>query len=257
MRGRYTLHCRAEEIAERFGVHVPPTLPERFNIALSQQVLAVRLNPEVHQRELADLRWVLIPFWAAFPGDFSTPVTKMGCPVIYSIRVIVAPDPPVPPRTMRSILNPAVAVLFSLAIATGAGRAHADDLLWDGLFADGTRVAGVPITGWNAPVSQPQLGGKPMFDAANPVRWVVRQGPPASPASASRQPFVELACGDRLPGLVEDHTSGVEDWRRTTPPHLLVRPLSPVDFPGKPPRAHVRVASEFVRRIVLEELSGG
>jgi hypothetical protein len=32
MRGRYTLHCRAEEIAERFGVHVLPTLPERFNI---------------------------------------------------------------------------------------------------------------------------------------------------------------------------------------------------------------------------------
>ena len=251
MRGRYTLHCRAEEIAERFGVHVPPTLPERFNIAPSQQVLAVRLNPEVHQRQLACLRWGLIPFWAAFPGDFSTPVTKMGCPVIYSIRVIVAPDPPVPPRTMRSILNPAVAVLFSLVITAGPRWVSANDLLWDGLFADGTRITGVPIAGWNAPASQPQLGGKPMFDAANPVRWVVQQGPLASPAAASRQPFVEFACGDRLPGLVEGHTSGLEDWRRTTPPHLLVRPLSPVDFPGKPPRAHVRVASEFVRRIVL------
>jgi hypothetical protein len=152
---------------------------------------------------------------------------------------------------MRSILNPAVAVLFSLVITTGSGWVFANDLLWDGLFADGTRMTGVPITGWNAPASQPQLGGKPMFDAANPVRWVVRQGLPASPAAASRQPFVEFACGDRLPGLVEGHTSGVEDWRRTTPPHLLVRPLSPVDFPGKPPRAHVRVASEFVRRIVL------
>jgi hypothetical protein len=152
---------------------------------------------------------------------------------------------------MRSILNLAVAVLFSLAITAEPGRAFANDLLWDGLFADGTRATGVPIAGWNAPASQPQLGGKPMFEAANPVRWVVRQGPPASPAAVARQPFVELACGDRLPGIVEGHTSGVEDWRRTTPPHLLVRPLAAVDLPGKPPRAHVRVASEFVRRIVL------
>lgn len=149
---------------------------------------------------------------------------------------------------MRSILNLAVAVLFSLAITAEPGRAFANDLLWDGLFADGTRVAGVPIAGWNAPASQPQLGGKPMFDAANPVRWVIRQG---LPPTASRQPFVELACGDRLPGIVEGHTSGVEDWRRTTPPHLLVRPLAAVDLPGKSPRAHVRVASEFVRRIVI------
>jgi hypothetical protein len=51
--------------------------------------------------------------------------------------------------------------------------------------------------------------------------------------------------------MVEGHTSGVEDWRRTTPPYLLVQPLAAVDLPGKPPRAHVRVASEFVRRIVL------
>ena len=152
---------------------------------------------------------------------------------------------------MRSILNPAVAVLFSLAITAGPRWVSANDLLWDGLFADGSRMTGVPIAGWNAPASQPQLGGKPMFDAANPVRWVVRQGPPASPTAVARQPFVEFACGDRLPGMVEGHTSGVEDWRRTTPPYLLVQPLAAVDLPGKPPRAHVRVASEFVRRIVL------
>ena len=68
MCGRYTLHSRAEEIAERFGVHVLPGLPERFNIAPSQQVLAVRLNPEVPQRELVALRWGLIPFWADDPS---------------------------------------------------------------------------------------------------------------------------------------------------------------------------------------------
>ena len=68
MCGRYTRHSRAEFIAERFGVQVPPTLSGRFNIAPSQQVLAVRLNPEVQQRELVALRWGLIPFWADDPS---------------------------------------------------------------------------------------------------------------------------------------------------------------------------------------------
>ncbi|MFM7290689.1 MAG: hypothetical protein ACKO6B_05600, partial [Planctomycetia bacterium] len=147
---------------------------------------------------------------------------------------------------MRSIPTAAVAALLGLAITAGPGPASANDLLWDGLCADGTRVSGVPIAGWNAPASQPQLGGRPMFDVANPVRWVVRQGLPA--AAAQRQPFVELAGGDRLPGIVEGHSSGLDDWRRTMPPHLFVRPLAPVDLPGKQPRPHVRVASEFVRR---------
>ena len=68
MCGRYTLHSRADVIAERFGVRVPPTLPERFNIAPSQQVLAVRLSSETHQRELVALHWGLIPFWADDPS---------------------------------------------------------------------------------------------------------------------------------------------------------------------------------------------
>jgi hypothetical protein len=174
----------------------------------------------------------------------------MTCPVIYYVDGS-APALPACPRIMRSILVSIVAACSGLAIAAGPGSAAANDLLWDGLFADGTRVTNGQIVGWNAPASRPQLGGKAMFDAVNPVRWVVRQRPPSSPAPVRRQPFVELAGGDRLPGIVEGHASGLEDWRRTTPPHLLVRPLSPVDFPGKPPRAHVRVASEFVRRIVL------
>jgi hypothetical protein len=158
------------------------------------------------------------------------------------------PPRPFPPRTMRTILTPAVAAAMTLAVVAMPARAAANDLLWDGLFADGSRVSGT-IAGWNTPASQPQIDGKPMFDAANPVRWVVRQRPPTS--TPFRQPFVELACGDRLPGLVEGHVSGLDDWRRTTRPHLLVQPLSSVDLPGKKPRPHVRVASEFVRRVVL------
>ena len=152
---------------------------------------------------------------------------------------------------MRSRSTATAAVLCCLAAATRLGPAlAADPPLWDGLFADGTRITGMPIAGWHAPASQPQLGGKPMFDAANPVRWVVRTT--ARPtAGEPTQPFVELACGDRLPGIVEEHESGVENWRRVTPPHLLVRPLTAIDLPNRQPRGHVRVASEQVRRVVF------
>ncbi len=67
MCGRYTLKSRAEQVAEKFGVQVPPTLPERFNIAPSQLVLAVREKPGIHERELVALQWGLIPFWADDP----------------------------------------------------------------------------------------------------------------------------------------------------------------------------------------------
>jgi putative SOS response-associated peptidase YedK len=67
MCGRYTLKSRAEIIAETFGVQVPPTLPERFNIAPSQLVLAVREKPGSHERELVALKWGLVPFWADDP----------------------------------------------------------------------------------------------------------------------------------------------------------------------------------------------
>lgn len=73
MCGRYTLKSQAEQVAESFGVEVPPTLPERFNIAPSQLVLAVREKPGGHSRgaasgrELVPLKWGLVPFWADDP----------------------------------------------------------------------------------------------------------------------------------------------------------------------------------------------
>lgn len=67
MCGRYTLTSRAEQIEKTFGVPVPQTLPERFNIAPSQPVLAVRERPGTHDRELVALTWGLVPFWADDP----------------------------------------------------------------------------------------------------------------------------------------------------------------------------------------------
>jgi putative SOS response-associated peptidase YedK len=67
MCGRYTLKSRPEQIAEKFGVEVPSTLPVRFNIAPTQLVLAIRAKPGTHERELVALHWGLVPFWADEP----------------------------------------------------------------------------------------------------------------------------------------------------------------------------------------------
>jgi putative SOS response-associated peptidase YedK len=64
MCGRYTLASDPDVVAEVFGVTVPATLPKRFNIAPSQQVLTVRMQPGGEQRELVPLKWGLVPSWA-------------------------------------------------------------------------------------------------------------------------------------------------------------------------------------------------
>ncbi len=66
MCGRYTLHHAPKEIAERFGVEPnDKLLAPRYNIAPSQTVPAIRRSDGA--RELAGLKWGLIPYWAKDP----------------------------------------------------------------------------------------------------------------------------------------------------------------------------------------------
>lgn len=64
MCGRFT-HKRtwAEVVAYYRILDTGRNLQPRYNIAPTQDVLAIRLNAEGH-REAVDLRWGLIPFWA-------------------------------------------------------------------------------------------------------------------------------------------------------------------------------------------------
>jgi len=66
MCGRYRRTTAEEELARRYHVPIPPQrdLPISWNIAPSQDVLAIRFNPETKQRSLDALRWGLIPYWA-------------------------------------------------------------------------------------------------------------------------------------------------------------------------------------------------
>ena len=70
MCGRYSLTTPSEAMRRLFGFANPlPNLPPRYNIAPTQSVPIVRLARRkegggVGERELVQVRWGLIPFWA-------------------------------------------------------------------------------------------------------------------------------------------------------------------------------------------------
>jgi putative SOS response-associated peptidase YedK len=66
MCGRYRRTTAEEEIARQFHIPIPPQLdlPISYNIAPTQNVLAIRRHPESGERTLDALRWGLIPNWA-------------------------------------------------------------------------------------------------------------------------------------------------------------------------------------------------
>lgn len=64
MCGRFTLRTSAKKVAKAFDVAEVPELFPRFNIAPTQPVAVVRRWATRPGRELAPLRWGLIPSWA-------------------------------------------------------------------------------------------------------------------------------------------------------------------------------------------------
>jgi putative SOS response-associated peptidase YedK len=69
MCGRFTLRSPGEAVAEAFGLPAAPDLVPRFNIAPGQPVAVVRQEQQARGRELAFLRWGLIPAWADDPAS--------------------------------------------------------------------------------------------------------------------------------------------------------------------------------------------
>ncbi len=67
MCGRFTLTVSGRVLAELFDVEAVPELDPRYNIAPSQPVLAARADA-AGEREVARLRWGLIPSWAHDPS---------------------------------------------------------------------------------------------------------------------------------------------------------------------------------------------
>ncbi|HZH98690.1 MAG TPA: SOS response-associated peptidase [Fimbriimonadaceae bacterium] len=63
MCARFTLRLGAEAVKQLFELEETPELPERFNIAPTQDVPAVLTDKEGHRR-MKMLRWGLVPYWA-------------------------------------------------------------------------------------------------------------------------------------------------------------------------------------------------
>lgn len=68
MCGRFVLRASPEQLAELFDLPEEPYLEPRYNIAPTQPVAIVRLNPESHAREWTHVQWGLIPSWAKDPS---------------------------------------------------------------------------------------------------------------------------------------------------------------------------------------------
>ena len=67
MCGRYELHTQPAALALAFGVPFPSTQRARYNIAPMQEVPIVR-RAASGERELAHVRWGLVPRWAKDPA---------------------------------------------------------------------------------------------------------------------------------------------------------------------------------------------
>jgi putative SOS response-associated peptidase YedK len=63
MCGRYELHTHPAVLALLYGVPFPEDTKARYNVAPSQELPIVRVDRE-GKRELAAMRWGLIPHWA-------------------------------------------------------------------------------------------------------------------------------------------------------------------------------------------------
>jgi putative SOS response-associated peptidase YedK len=66
MCGRYTLRTKLNVLLQQFAAELTEEFEyrPRYNIAPTQQVLAVRQPEQGAKRELVQLRWGLIPVWA-------------------------------------------------------------------------------------------------------------------------------------------------------------------------------------------------
>lgn len=67
MCGRYTQTASSDVVARDCGLSPLPFLTPRYNIAPSQSVAAIRIEPGSMTRHLVLLRWGLIPSWAKDP----------------------------------------------------------------------------------------------------------------------------------------------------------------------------------------------
>lgn len=68
MCGRFVLRASPEQLADLFSLPEEPWVEPRYNIAPTQPVGIVRMNPATLAREWTHVQWGLIPSWARDPS---------------------------------------------------------------------------------------------------------------------------------------------------------------------------------------------
>jgi putative SOS response-associated peptidase YedK len=77
MCGRYELHTHPAVLALAFGLPFPPDITPRYNIAPMQNVPVIRRGAD-GARELAQVRWGLVPRWAKDPAIGARMINARG-----------------------------------------------------------------------------------------------------------------------------------------------------------------------------------
>ncbi len=121
------------------------------------------------------------------------------------------------------------------------------------MFADGTRIEGDAVTGWNSDKGQPQLDGVNLFDPDRPLRWLHNHDPDLDTVNDDTAGFVELVGGDRLPGQLIACQPRDMQWGGA-PGQWIAVVQSRLDAePSRRAvtRSQVRIDAGAIRRIVL------
>lgn len=121
-----------------------------------------------------------------------------------------------------------------------------------GMRNNGQRIHDERVTEWHDPSAIPKLAGQPIFDAGNPLRWLIDQ---AVPLPGTVEAFVEFFGGDCLPGRVIDFLPAESDSFEAHGELLIVEPLVSIDIPGQPKTPFVRVDTRWLRRVVFQKRS--
>lgn len=139
--------------------------------------------------------------------------------------------------------------LLLLILASSAAVAAAQNPTFTAMYVDGAYQAGGTISEWHTSTSKPKLNGRWLLDPNKHVRWIKNDSPetPVAPKA-----FVEMFGGDRLPGVVHEYHTGLEQYEERLPAFLTVKPDVVVSVPGQPPKDFLRVKLSTVRRVVWQ-----
>ena len=129
---------------------------------------------------------------------------------------------------------------FASATAQGEPRFVAN-------WTDGTETTGAEVLNWGRGDTTPALSGQPLFRAGKTLRMLLDT---TLPRTELRGACIEFHGGDRLPGRVREYVDA--DLLAGTPAHLIIEPDIDLGFKRVFDRSQIRVATDWVRRIVRQ-----